>query len=280
MKIVKTWHDTERDMDYARLLAKPCCAVINTYDNHLCFLKASIESVRKFNLFTILSYDNPFWAGNDREDKLPDPELLTKVDVVVLKHNSFQGGVTWPWIWHLKYVTPIIQELKFEYAFIMDGDSYYETPENFPELFKMIEGYDLLDYWYSHNKMGTQSWIVKVNALRGIIDLITPTFFKDFVSGTAEDRLFKAVKTLGLKVAPTMEKDFDFRLPPGEESGLFGKLLGLQHVHCQYKERRLQHLKPLDKSIVEAKYIQSSDGRPLEKYYETGDRKYLEKWWK
>lgn len=283
MEIVKTRHYTPMDDLHVRLLAQPACAAVYTYDNHLPYLRACLTSIRKFDIFTILSYDNPFWGGKASEPldkRLPQGKVLELADAIIMKHNTHQGGVTWPWGWHLKYITPLIKELEFEYAFITDGDSYYEKPENFQKLFKMMKKYDILSYWYNANSVGTQAWLCRVDALEKIKDYVADTFFKNFRSGNAESRLHSAVKDLGLKLAPTMKEYFDFRLPPDGERGLVGELLGLRHVHAEYKERRVRHLKPFDRGLIDTEYITSAERVSLEKYYETKDKKHLKQWWK
>lgn len=249
-----------QEMPYLKeRLESPTCVVATAYSGLLVWLESCMASIQKLNLFTILSYDGP---------SIPPRQISELASITTIIPHS-QATLNYYSLVHWKLALPIVEELGFKYVFVLCADNYIEKPEGFPELLKKMEGYDVLTYWQDGNtrigvgRVGTMAWICTVPAWRAILDRVSAIWYEYPACGKVEEKVSKAIFQLGLKLAPTMEPNekYDFRLAPDgwngvehQNRGIFGRLIGLRHLHRECELRNQQNLKPLEKKFLDLRY--------------------------
>lgn len=293
--IVPEWEDHDKDKikptgedpEMRGKFKKPFCVVVYTYVGHKPYLRKCLEQIKKLGFYTILAYDNTLdrTGRGSINNWLPDAEVLSMVDSIIINHKTIGGGVNLPWVWHSRYTLPIAEEFDFKYVFSIGGDCYLETPERFNELVEVLGNYDMVAYWYSGPPVrprwlgiGTMAWICKVPVWRAMFDHVIEHWYNPKRSGgNVERRLGQAIYELEFTCAPTMNQIFDFRLTPGEYKGIFNDIIGLRHLQWEYRYCQHYNAEPPEEGLIEHRLLKK--GELLEKYYRTKERKYLEQWW-
>lgn len=229
-----------------RRYQKDMCMLVFSYDRHLPWLKACLKSIREFDLFTALAWDR---------GHLPPQDVITPYTETVCIKPLTQSNVVQSWMWHS--IGTLWLADHFDYIFSVSGDCYFSKPENLPKIREKMGDYDILSYWYNHNKIGTMGWICKSQAYKAIIeDVLLEWNNPAQPGGMAEARVhFSSIK-LGYKVAPTMGPMFDFKLPPQGDTiekrgiGWFAETLGMRHLHWESLRRKALDLPPLEKELL------------------------------
>lgn len=220
------------------------CIFVLSYYRHNPWLRACLKSIRKFGLYTVLSWDNSV-------NNIP-VEHFKLIDAFVMKHKG-PGGVVQPWLWQTLLTMPYVDY--FDYVWCMSGDCYYSKPEGLAEIRRRMVGYDIICYWHDHGRVGTMSWMCKAKAYKRIFYYLMDTG----IQGGIEARVHKAATHFGYTIAPTVGSSkgpiFDFRLAPDGDTdkrgrGLFGDVLGMRHLHWEHVRRIELDLPPIEKELV------------------------------
>src|SRR4030042_1855525 len=266
---------------------KKIAILITSHPGNRPYLKTSVETHKKLGYWICLVYDNyidPEQPTIDYNSILPSKDVMDNVDLFVQTTFQKWGGVLFPWFWHLKWGTNLLQD--FEYIYCTNGDFVLEKPEGFGELFSLMGDADIMTSGPDRDEppvANTAGFIGKAKALKDIVKHYEAHFipFENYEKytqefGNAEGRLGRAIKDLGLKqvrVEPPLE---DMLKTPGH--GTWHKLLGFRHIHAEvnyaYRNKGIPpHYKYLDERFAEGDY-------PLIKeYWDTQDIKVLERWW-
>jgi len=256
--------------------------VIPTYVSHKPWLKACLESVKRLGFYILLAYDNHFYKKSRGSEVFPNHKVMMLADAVVMKPvNHFQSvGIAHMWnMWHnLK----LLHGFGFPYVLSIAGDCILERPEGFEELFAILGKNNIICNMWDNDRRyaGTLGVLAKTE--------VYLDYFEHFVrnqydrSGSTEGRLYRFLldSPEDYAVAAVKNSAHNFKMP--DPNSTWNKTIGYRHLHAEQMIRQESRYLP-----VERKYFDFGDnnenikvGGPLWNYYNTGDVKYLESWWK
>jgi len=261
--------------------------LMTSHPGNRAYLKASIESHKKLNMWITLAYDNHLNPCNPNltmNDIMPANDVLYNVDLLLVPHHQTWGGVLYPWFWLMKWGTMVMQQ--FEYIYCINGDFVIEKPEGFPLLMEKMGDADIISYYRDSRSVAT-CFVAKRECLLKIMDHMEKHFipFENYEKytqefGNAEGRFSRAIKDLGFKLAECEPSCNDQMHLPGY--GSFYELIGLRHVHGEhnyaYKYGRDKKLPPPPLEYFDSRYM-GGEYNIIKSYHETKDISVLEDWW-
>jgi len=261
--------------EWATKIFKNVAILINSYPGHRAYLKACVDSHSKLGYFIALAYD--------RGD-LPDKEILDKIDLILLPHTQSWGDVNYPYFWQVKWGASVLQQ--FDYIYVTEGDWIIEKPEGFDKLLSLIGDGDIMTVGPDNDiEISSGAFIVKSKAFLQLVQYMQDHFipFEKYEQyphmGGAESRMRAGIKELGLKMVsvsefPTPDCYYDLK-------GTWYDLVGLRHIQGEIDYAYKNRLVPPNVSYIDGKYLLSVYNYQLVKaYWDTGDIKILEEWWK
>ena len=282
----RVYQNNKRDMDKVNKLQKKIGIIVPACANHLEFLKACLQSCKKTGYYILLAYDNPFHDPNIKtETKMPTAITMMLADGFVMKHKTWGGGVGIPHAWNMFYGLKLLNSLGFEYVFNLNGDCIMERPEGLEELITMLGANDIIacEYIPQSKYCGTMAWLCKMDIALAIWEEYIEKLYY-FNIGNAERRMGEWLKNHNRSVVSVVNPDEAHFKPPGSKKATFRKVIGLRHLHAESKVRRQLKMEPIEQEYYELGpggcFISGHDHKTLVKYWETGDKKYLEQWWK
>jgi len=290
-----TWHDF-----YMNLNSKPfetdTAIIVTSYPGQLCWLKATLESYRLTGAYVILSFDNHnyIWNNLDALDYilrvLPRPIHYLLAHAVVVKHKTYEADKRTGWYWDVKYAQSIINGFtNIKYVYCTNGDCILEKPEGMDKLKEILgEGDFISGQSTPGGTIHTADVLYKVDAFNKIMDYMTERMKVCIMGSQSPECLLRdAVTTLKLNEV--------FAQQPLKEDGeidwyctqnlpsTFKDVLGFRNLYAELEYRENNGLEPLDKKFFDSynnwMYLRSEWQISLCKYYETGDRRYLQMWW-
>lgn len=213
------------------------CVLVISYYRHLPFLKTCLTSLRKINLYTMLSWD---WHPNHLPMK-----YAGLFDAFFMKHKGVHG-TDYPWYW--QSMAPLAYLDYFDYILCITGDCFFEKPQGLEIIKAHLIDHDVCAYFYDEGRLGTMVWMARTSSYRRIMkDIMTVNR-----GGGIGARVMRSIQALNMTVAPTMGEYFDFRLHPGDnDKGYFGEVLGLRHLHQEYYIRTRDGLPPLEEGLID-----------------------------
>jgi len=259
--------------------------IVPACSNHLKFLKACLESCSATGYYILVAYDNPFFDKNHKTElRMPSAETFMLADTFLMKHKTWGGGVGIPHAWNMFYGLKLLHSLGFEYLFNLNGDCILEKPENFPKLIEMLGDADIIACEYIPEKKycGTMAWLCKMEMALSVWTLYIEKLYH-FNIGNAERRMGEWLFENKAKVVPVVNPTEAHFKPPGSQDATFRTLLGLRHLHAEHKVRKTLKMEPIERKYFDFGpnniFMSGYDQQTLMKYWETGDRKFLEQWW-
>jgi len=289
----KVYQNNDRDLKSAQRLRKKVAIIVPSHYYQVKWLGACLDSCRKTGYFTLLAYDNPFYAENLQvERRMPSTATLMKADALMMKHKTWASGVGIPHAWNMWYGLKMLWSMGFEYVFNLNGDCILEKPENFYMLFEMLEYHDMVtcEYIPKKNYAGTMAWLTKIDIAMDIWDTYVRKIYT-FNVGNAEARMGKHCHENGYRIR-IVDNPYEAHFkcfPPGDEKNeitersTFRKHFGLRHLHAEHKVRRDFRMEPVERKYCDFGpnmiFLNRSEQTTLVPYWETGDKKYLEGWW-
>lgn len=261
-------------------LQKDLCVIIPTHRYHRPWLKACLTCIQKLGYFSILAYDNPFHQGQLKrqiETLLPHPDVLSLADYLSFKPKTLHSGVTVPHMWNMLFAVNQAYSLGFEYIFCMNGDFIMERPENFEKLRDMIGDAEMFPLAWNPKKpsCGTAAFIAKTENQFKFWRYFAKTLYQP--KGNAEARLGRYYKENNLKILHFEEGPLSHQMP--NEKSTWYKTVGLRHLHAEHKIRRWKKMEPVESKYFDTRYLNGNERKTLLKYWQTGDKKFLEMWW-
>ena len=265
--------------------------LVSAYSGQLIFLKACLESVRSIG-WILLMYDNP---SRRFDTHMPTPEMFKLVDQFFMKEPTSEiPGPAYPQFWQFRHGCDILLGSEAPYIFVIGGDSVLEKPEGIVEIVKMLEQEkgDIISC-STRNKIhgkpfvGSKSFLVKKLAFFKMVNFLEKGFVPlDHQYGSFENRMGLAVQETGVKEVKTPENPSHDQFAYDYDSegncvnrGTWGKILGYRHLAGEHKIRKIKKQKPIEQKYFDTKYLRKQDLETMVKYWETGDFKYIEKWW-
>ena len=283
------WYDEEEHIyqnqikDYKKInkLNKPLAVIVPTHKYHAIWLEASLQQVYSAGYWTLLAYDNPYYQLNNKhEDILPSVKAMLNIDQMIMKPKTWGSGVGIPHSWSMWMGLKMIKVLGFEYVFNCNGDIVLERPEGVEELFEMVkkENADIISCEYKPGRcLGTMVWLAKVDVALKMWELNMEKLYQ-INFGNAEARMEKFSKEMNLKVIP-VDNPKESHFKDWTYDSTFRRIVGLRHLHAEHKDRRKRKDLPVEEKYFDKHFLKTHEIETIQKYWKTGDIKYLEKWW-
>jgi len=281
----RVFQNNKKTVDKVNKMQKSIGIIVPACSNHLKFLRACLRSCQATGYFTLLAYDNPFHDPRmQTERRMPTAETFMIADAMVMKHKTWGGGVGIPHAWNMFYGLRLLESFGFDYVFNLNGDCIMEKPENFPKLIELLGDADIIACESIPEKKycGTMAWLAKMDVAASIWNEYIEKLYH-FNIGNAERRMGEWLHRQNKKIVPVNNPDEAHFKPPGSENATFRTLLGMRHLHVEHKVRRTLKMEPIEKKYFEVgpeyAFISGHDHKTLFKYWDTGDKKFLEEWW-
>ncbi len=270
----------QRDEKTYNKLTKDLCVIVPSHRHQRPWIRACMQGVSKLGFFSILAYDNPYKPSMMKMNPatlLPPNDVMTLFDHISLKPKTFHSGVTIPHLWNMLFAVNQAYVLGFDYIFCINGDFIMEKPGNFPKIRELMGDADIFPIMWNPNRSmcGTAAFIAKTEP-----QLL---FWRDFAKnlmkpqGNAEARMGRYYKDNGLKVFHDNPGPLAHQMP--QPKSTWYKLLGLRHLHAEHKVRRWEKRDPVEEKYFDKRYFIGNEKNTLGKYWETGKKEFLEKWW-
>jgi len=275
----KAYQNQLRDYEKIQKLEKDTCIIVPTHYYHAPWLRACLEACQKTGLFVVLAYDNPIYAPNqDLNIRFPNAKTLLLADYISVKHKTWGSGVGIPHSFNMWYGLKMVKALGFDYVFNINGDCVMEKPEGLGKLKEMLGMADIISCEYHPGRyIGTMAWLAKTDVAVKLWDMNMENLYRNNL-GNAEARMGIFANRLNLDVVP-VKNPSDHHFKDWTHDNTFRKVLGIRHLHAEHKVRRWNKKEPIEEHFCEKQYLNLHEKNSLEKYWKTGDRKYLEKWW-
>ena len=272
--------NNKKDWASIQKLQKDTCIIVPTHYYHAPWLRACLESCQATGYYTILAYDNPLYDPNQKiQVRYPNVKTLMLADYLSVKHKTWGSGVGIPHSWNIWYALHAAKSFGFEYIFNLNGDCIMENPNGVHALRSMMDEFDCVSCeWIEGSYFGTMAYMSKIDPMIKMWDMNLERLYQ-FNIGNAEGRLGRFSKELELKVRPVENPEDHHFKPPGVK-GSFRKWIGLRHLHAEHKVRRWNKMEPVEMKYCEIEYLNKHEQDTLLKYWKSGDRQFLERWYK
>ena len=269
------------DMKQVDKLNKKVAIIIPTHLGHKFWLKPCLESCKKTGYFIMVVYDNPFWKVKENSRAFPSSKVMALADSVVIKHRTYRRAVGICHYWNMIYGLKVLKGLGFTHVFSMNGDCIIEKPENFETIIEMLGDKDLFPNQHipEQRYCGTMGWVGKVGVM---LDFFLRYLEEAYMySRTTEGRLWHYVQEKKLRLEIPVNCEQNYRLP---SPGTWYDVLGFRHLHAEHKVRKRDKLPPLEKKYYDFSapndiFLNAGEYGLLNKYWETGDEKFVKQWW-
>ena len=275
-----TLDNNKRDYENIKKLQKDTCIIVPTHYYHAPWIRACLQSCQATGFFTILAYDNPLYDRNQKiETRYPNTKTLMLADYISVKHKTWGSGVGIPHSWNMWYALHAAKSFGFEYVFNLNGDCIMENPAGVHLLRELMNKYDAVTCeWVEGRYFGTMAYMSKIDPMITMWDMNLERLYQ-FNIGNAEGRLGRFSKEIGMEIKPVENPEDHHFKPPGTK-GSFRDWIGLRHLHAEHKVRRWNKMEPVEMKYCEIEYLNQHEKNTLLKYWKTGDKKYLEGWYK
>lgn len=219
--------------------------LLTSHPNNRAFLKASVETHRRFGFWTTVVFDNYWQPGNNMhyETFMPERSTFDLIDNFLISKHQDWGGVIFPYFWMLKYG---LQSLSmYEYVYHANGDCVVERPENISILLDSMGDADFYpvgwDETQSKPMCNTTGFIIRSKWIQPMIQhiqdhLIPFEVYEKYSAklGSGEVRFAQAILDIGLKLKKPEREPMNLQLSiPG---GTWYETIGFRHIHGEYKD--------------------------------------------
>jgi len=260
--------------------------LLTSHPGNRAFLTSSIKTHKELGYWLTLSYDNyfdPERTDIEWNDLMPDKDVIDMVDTFIMPHHQTWGGVLYPYFWLLKF--GIYAMSHFKYIYCANGDFILEKPENFPELFDMLGDGDVMPCGWERDSIFTSAGFIGTSeALVAIVEHMQKYFiplsaYEEHTQemGNCEARMGKACLDLGLKVIKPKENPFNDQ--HHVKGGTWYETVGFRHIHGEWGYAYKYHTEPPELKYIDRRHMGAGEYNLIEKYRETGDKKFIEEWW-
>ena len=269
-----------RDYEKIKKLNKPIGIIIPTHKYHSVWLGACLKSCSETGYWTLLAYDNPYYGEQHKHaDLLPSVKTLMYADQIVMKPKTWGSGVGVPHSWNMYLGLKMLKSLGFSHVFNTNGDCVLEKPEGVDKLFDMLGDGDMIACEYHPGRyLGTMTWLAKLDVALKMWEMNMDKLYQQNF-GNAEARMGIFAKKLKLKIIPVTNPS-DHHFKDWTHQNTFRDVVGIRHLHAEHKVRRWEKKDPVEQKYFDKQFLNGHERNTLLKYWETGDKKFLEQWWK
>lgn len=289
-----SWYDLSINCN-----SRPCdtdtAIIVTSWMGQLKWLKAVLTQYRLTGAFVILAYDNPFYAWAETNSHqmircMPNPSHYLLANSVVHKHITYDSDKRNGWFWDVRYAQGILKSFpNIKYVYCTNGDCIIEKPEGMKDVIALLGEADLMAGQSSDSVIHTADMIFKIDAFNKIFDFMADKMTPPVLgSRSPEQMLLEAVAALGIKVKHAPEQPLaadgtlDCYCCDGQPS-TWKDLLGFRNLFAEYETAGNQGKEPLPAKYVDSYndwiYWGGEERETICKFWETGDRRYLYKFW-
>lgn len=273
--------------------------IVTSWAGQLRWLKKTLQSYRLTGKYVILAYDNPFYPFDSTyltDDyflkNMPRAEHYLMAHSVVFKHKTIDNNKRTGWFWNAYYARGLVSLFpNIKYVYITNGDCILEKPEGMDDLIKLLGDADFMSGQSEEGRtIHSADMIFKVEAFNKLLDYMATRHKVPIWGGISVECLINdAIRKEIVKVkhAPKQPIDprdgsVDYYCVGGGES-TFKDIIGFRNLYAEQEYRENNALEPLPAEYFDNymnwAYMPSAMTETLCKYYETGDRRYLYKFW-
>jgi hypothetical protein len=273
--------------------------IVTSWAGQLRWLKKTLQSYRLTGKYVILAYDNPFYAfeGASQSDSymvrnMPRPIHYMLAHSVVIKHKTIDNNKRTGWFWNTYYAKGIISQFpNIKYVYVTNGDCMLDKPEGMDDLIKLLGDNDFMAGQSEEGRtIHSADMIFKVDAFNRLLNYMAERHkFPTWGSISVECLINDAIKKLPFKVMHAPKQPID----PKDNSvdyycklnvdSTFKDVIGFRNLYAEAEYRENNAMEPLGKeyydNYMDWIYMPDCLRAHLCKYYDTGDRRYLYKFW-
>lgn len=273
--------------------------IVTSWSGQLRWLMKTLQSYRLTGKYVILAYDNPFYTFEQSckstdywLKNMPRPEHYMLAHSVVVKHKTTDNSKRTGWFWNAYYAKGLVNLFpNIKYVYITNGDCIIEKPEGMKDLIALLGDADFMSGQSEEGRtIHSADMIFKVEAFNKLLDYMAerhkvPVWGSISVECLINDALRKL--DFKLKHAPKQPIDpsdgsVDYYCKTGVDS-TFRELIGFRNLYAEQEYRENNALEPLSReyfdNFMDWAYMPDGLKATLCKYYDTGDRRYLYKFW-
>lgn len=275
----RVYQNNLRDYEKIKKLDKKIGIIVPSHKYQNVWLGSCLKACSETGYWVLLAYDNPYYALNLRHDQsIPSVETLMYADQILLKPKTWGSGVGTPHSWNMYLGLKMLKGLGFEYIFNINGDIILEKPEGVNKLFEVLGDGDIIACEYIPGRyLGTMVWLAKTDVAITMWEMNMEKLYQQNF-GNAEARMGIFAKQLGLKVIP-VTNPADHHFKDWSHRNTFRDILGIRHLHAEHKVRRWEKKEPIEEKYFDKRFLNTHELNTLVKYWKTGDKKFLQKWW-
>lgn len=273
--------------------------IVTSWNGQLRWLKKTLQSYRLTGKYVILSYDNPFYAFEEHcksehyhLQNMPRPIHYLMAHSVVVKHKTIDNNKRTGWFWDAYYAKGLVNLFpNIKYVYITNGDCIIEKPEGMNDLIALLGDADFMSGQSEAGRtIHSADMIFKKEAFNRLLDYMAERHkVPVWGSVSVECLINDAMKKLqfNIKHAPKQPIDprdgsVDYYCKAGGDS-TFRDIIGFRNLYAEQEYRENNALEPLSKeyfdNFMNWVYMPDSLKGTICKYYDTGDRRYLYKFW-
>lgn len=261
------------------------CIIVTSYSGHLMFLKNTLRRYMQTGKYVLCSYDS--------HGKIDIPNDIWEIPHAwVFKHQTFGAEKRLGWLWDIIYASGIIRPFYFKYVITVNGDTIWDKPSGIHDLTHFLGYYDLASSSSDSGTIHTCNVVWDSSVFLDFVDYIVDKLNNNIPEGYSPEVLlrdFSQQESLRNKVAPIQPI-----YPPGHfyagkvdhyssynQDSTWQRLVGYRNLGGEHKAACLEHLEPIPKEYVDMRkqFYSKHEVETLWNYYNTGDRRWLYKYW-
>ena len=273
--------------------------IVTSWAGQLRWLKRTLQSYRLTGKYVILAYDTPLYHFDESTKtdgffikNMPRAIHYLLAHSVVFKHRTIDNSKRTGWFWNAYYSKGLVNLFpNIKYVYITNGDCIIEKPEGINDLAILLGEYDFMSGQSEEGRtIHSADMIFKVEAFNKLMDYMASRH-KSPVWGSisVECLINDAVKSLGLRVKHAdkqpidpSDNSVDYYCKYGGDS-TFRDVIGFRNLYAEAEYRENNALEPLPgefyDNYMDWIYMPDCLRGTVCKYYDTGDRRYLYKFW-
>jgi hypothetical protein len=275
--------------------------VFTTYTDHMPFMKYALIQYRQIkDMYIIGAFDPRLVTDKSNDRNIPYGNILSLAHSWVFKHQTYGGHAKrHGWIWSHIYASSILRSFEnIEWFISANGDCCWDKPQGIYQIIDMMEkdeidfmsGQSFTRHTDKFNFIHTCSMIFHRDAYWDFIDYVFEKIEgeKDTVSFSPEGLIQQWLRKNDhwqWKHAPIQPKypngDRDFYCECHSES-TWRDVLGFRNLEAEKTYRQMEKLEPLDPKYFDMrdeKWYKDQD-KGLLKYYNDGNKKHLDQWYR
>jgi hypothetical protein len=278
--------DKYKENDF--ILRTDTVIIVTSHPGHRMFLEAVLENYKRSGKYLICSYDS--------HKEWPHSYVMNIPHTWVTKPLTYGAGKRIGWLYDAVLAGGTISHLRnIKYVIITNGDCFWENPEKVDSLGEYIEkrNGDIMCV-SSDSTYHTAAMVMKVGTFQSFMSFIVKNLRNNIPASYSPEVLLKQyIENNNIKYIHPEKQP---RFPEGHryagkvdhysrynQDHTWKELVGYRNLGDEHKARCYEHLEPLPSKYFYMGqppiYFDSHERDTLEKYFRSGDRRYLYMYW-